>query len=265
MCGIRTYDMASTKLEEPDARRLHAQDIRPIRYGSRLRLGMLLPSSNLAAEPDLAALLPLGCSVHTTRLKLAGSSHQELLAMTEKVEEAALLLKDAALDLIVFHCTGVSTLDPEMGDRLTARIEAATGIPAMSTAHALIEAFQALEAKWIVLVSPYPEAVNDSETRFLEHFGVTVVKALGLGKTSGPSMIAVEPAEWYAHAIANRRADADAYFLSCTTIRALPIIAALERDIGRPVVTSNQAMVWHCLRKSGVQDRLEGFGRLFSH
>lgn len=256
--------MTDTLFKEPDTR-LRENDIRRIRYGSRLRLGMLLPSSNLAAEPDVAAMLPQGCSVHTTRLKLAGSTREELLGMTEKVEEAALLLKDAAMDLIVFHCTGVSTLDPTMGDRLVARITEATGIPATSTAHALVEAFAMLKAKRIVLVSPYVEAVNDHEARFFDHFGVEVLQSFGFGKTTGPDMIAIEPAQWYAQVMANRRADADAYFLSCTTIRAVPVIAALERDLGKPVVTSNQAMVWHCLRKRGIADRLDGFGTLFSH
>lgn len=244
---------------------LSPADIKPIRYGTRLRLGMLLPSSNLAAEPDLAAMLPDGCSVHTTRLKLAGASREDMLAMTEKVEEGAALLKDAAVGRIVFHCTGVSTLDPDMGDRLVARIQAATGLPATSTAHALIQAFRVLDAKRIVLVSPYPTSVNDSETAFLAHYGIQVLDALGLDRSSGPAMIAVQPAEWHAYAMAHRHPDADAYFLSCTTIRAVPIIAALERDLGKPVVTSNQAMVWHCLRQAGLPDRLEGYGQLFDH
>jgi maleate isomerase len=257
--------MASVTLRRAETGGLQAEDIRPIRYGSRLRLGMLLPSSNLAAEPDLRALLPEGCSVHTTRLKLAGASREDMLGMTEKVEEAALLLKDAAMDLIVFHCTGVTTLDPGMGERLVARIEETTGIPATSTAHGLVEAFGVLDTKRVVLVTPYPDNVNETETRFLEHFGIEVLGATGLGKSTGPDMIAVEPREWYELAMANRHDDADAYFLSCTTIRAAPIIAALERDIGKPVVTSNQAMVWHCLRKRGIHDRIDGFGTLFSH
>ena len=77
-------------------------------------------------------------------------------------------------------------------------------------------------------------------------------------------MIAVEPAEWHAHALAQWHNDADAVFLSCTTIRSVPIIAALERDLGRPVVTSNQAMVWHVLRQAGIADHLAGYGRLFA-
>lgn len=56
-----------------------------------LRIGMLLPSSNPMAEPEIARMLPPGVSVLTTRLKLAGSSREELLGMTEKLEEASQL------------------------------------------------------------------------------------------------------------------------------------------------------------------------------
>jgi maleate isomerase len=72
----------------------------------------------------------------------------------------------------------------------------------------------------------------------------------------------VEPGEWYRLAITQRHPDADAYFLSCTTIRAAPVIDALERDLGKPVVTSNQAVAWHSLRIGGVRDQTTGFGAL---
>ena len=65
-------------------------------------------------------------------------------------------------------------------------------------------------------------------------------------------------------AIANRHDDADAYFLSCTTIRSTPVISALERDLGKPVITSNQALAWHALRKGNVKDQMSGFGELFA-
>ena len=68
----------------------------PVRFGWRLRLGMLLPSSNQVAEPELPSMLPDGVAVHTTRLKLAGGGRDELLRMTEKIEEAADLV--AAFD-----------------------------------------------------------------------------------------------------------------------------------------------------------------------
>jgi maleate isomerase len=235
-----------------------------IRFGWRLRIGMLLPSSNQVAEPEIPAMLPEGVSIHTTRLKLASGGRDELLAMTEKVEEGAGLLADAGADLIVFHCTAVSTFDPMMEVNLKHRIEAATGKPATATSEALTAAFRALEARRIVLVSPYGKAVNEREVAYFAHQGITVLSETGLDLKGGNAFAAVEPGRWYRLAVANRHQDADAYFLSCTTIRSTPVITALERDLAKPVVTSNQAMVWHALRLGGVRDQLAGFGTLFA-
>ena len=97
---------------------------RTVRYGWRLRLGMLLPSSNRVAEPELPSMLPEGVAVHTTRLKLVGSGSDELLAMVERIEEAAQLVSHAGVDIIAFHCTAVSTFDIDMESRIRQRIAA---------------------------------------------------------------------------------------------------------------------------------------------
>lgn len=235
-----------------------------IRFGWRLRIGMLLPSSNRVAEPEIPAMLPDGVSLHTARLKLAGATRDELLAMTEKVEEGAALLADADVDLIAFHCTAVSTFDPTMEKSLKQRIEATTGKPATTTAEALVAAFRALGARRIVLISPYPAEINRREVAFFAHHQISVLKEIGLDLNDGAGFAAVEPGEWYRLTVANRHEDADAYFLSCTTIRSTPVISVLERDLGRPVVTSNQALAWHALRCGNVQDRTPGFGELFT-
>lgn len=235
-----------------------------IRFGWRLRLGMLLPSSNQVAEPELPSMLPAGVSVHTTRLKLAGGGTDELLAMTEKVEEAAQLVADAGADLIVFHCTAVSTYDAEMEVSLRRRIETATGKPSIATSEALVAAFRALGARRIVLISPYSHETNAREVAYFAHHQIAVLSDTGLDLKGGNAYAAVEPGEWYRLAASKRMPEADAYFLSCTTIRAVPVIAALERDLGKPVVTSNQAMAWHALRRGGVRDPVEGFGTLLA-
>jgi len=240
------------------------EGIRPVNYGWRCRIGMLLASVNRTAEPEVAAMLPQGVSLHTTRLKLTGSSREELLAMTEKVEDAAELMGDAGVDLVVFHCTAVSTFDPAMEGRLIERIEQASGRPATATSSALVTAFRALNARKIVLLTPYIQSINDREIAFLQHHQISVLHDAGMNIADGSKMDMVEPGEWYRFALANRREEADAYFLSCTAIRTAPIIAALESDLGRPVVTSNQAMVWHCLRKAGMRDAIPGFGALLT-
>ncbi len=234
-------------------------------YGWRLRLGMLLPSSNPVGEPEVAAMLPPGVSLHTTRLKLAGSTAEELLAMTAKVEEGAALLADAGVDLIGFNCTAVSTFDEGMAADLSVRISAASSVPAISTADGILAGFRALGAVRIVLLTPYIDAVNERELAFLRRHGLEVLDHSGLGLSEGQGMASVEPGEWYRRALAMRHSAADVYFLSCTAIRVLPIIEMLERDLGRPVVTSNQALVWHALRTAGFRDAPPGLGTLFEH
>jgi len=234
-------------------------------YGWRLRLGMLLPSSNPVGEPEVAAMLPSGISLHTTRLKLAGSSPEDLLAMTAKVEEGAALLADAGVDLIGFNCTAVSTFDEKMAESIRVRITAASDVPAISTADGILAGFQAIGVRRVVLLTPYIDAVNEREIAFLARHNIEVLTHSGLGLSEGQGMASIEPGEWYRRAMALRNSQADAYFLSCTAIRVLPIIEMLERDLGKPVLTSNQALVWHALRISGFRDSPPGLGTLFQH
>jgi maleate isomerase len=233
-----------------------------IRLGWRLRLGVLMPSVNTVAEPQLTAMLPPGVSIHATRLKLTGSTEEELLAMTENIEEASLLLADTEPHRILFHCTAVTTFDSGIVDRIRDRITRATGIPATVTSEALIAAFRALALRRLVMVTPYIKPVNEREVAFLKHHGLTVLREHGLGLPGGKEFATVEPAAWYRIVMAHRDDSADAYFLSCAQARNAEIIEVLEHDLGRPVITSNQAALWHCLRQSGLEDRVAGFGRL---
>ncbi len=235
-----------------------------INYGTRARLGMLLPSGNQAAEPQFLAMLPSGVSLHTTRLKLTGSAERELLAMIDRVEEAAELVSDSGADLIVFHCTAVSTFSPELEQSIKARVARAAGRPATTTSEAIVAALNVLGAKRIVMLSPYIESINAREEIFFRHAGFDILGCAGLDCADADAMMAVTPEKWREFALAHRDEGADAYLISCTTVRSADVIEELERELGRAVVTSNTATVWHCLRKMGIQDRVPGFGRLLS-
>jgi maleate isomerase len=233
-----------------------------IKLGWRLRLGILQPSVNTIAEPQIQAMLPDGVSLHATRLKLVGSSPEEMMEMTKGVEEAALLLKDVDPHRILFHCTALTTYDRDMPRQLSARITNSTGIPATVTSDALIAAFAALGARKVVMVTPYPRAINEHEVAFLNSYGIEVLREHGLELSGGKEFGKVEPAAWYNLVMEHRHDDADAYFISCAQVRAAEVIETLERDLQRPVVTSNQAAAWHCLRESGIRDEVAGFGTL---
>ena len=187
----------------------------------------------------------------------------QLLSLTERIEEGASLLADAGVDRILFHCTAVTTYAPDMADRIRERIMAATGLPVTVTGEAVASALKALGARNVVMVTPYVSAVNAREAAYLRHNGITVLRDYAAELTYAKDFRAIEPFAWYRRAIEWRDAEADAYFLSCAQMRIAEVIGLLERDLGKPVVTSNQAAAWHALRQSGIHDHVAGFGTLF--
>lgn len=236
-----------------------------INYGLRARIGMLLPSGNQAAEPQFAAMLPDGVSLHTTRLPLTGSTDRELVRMAESVEDAARLLADAEVDLVLFHCTAVSTYSADLEQDILGRIERATGLKATATSQGLVAALRAVGIRRVSMLSPYIEAINVREAAFLESAGFEVVQNVGLGCPTAREMMAVTPEDWMRFALEQQGSGADGLLISCTTVRATDVAGRLEARLGRPVVTSNTAALWHSLRLLGIGDSVPGFGRLFDH
>ena len=233
-----------------------------IDYGDQVRLGIILPSGNVIAEPQIRAMLPTGVGALVTRLALRGSSEAELHRMEEGGEDAARLLADAQVDRIVFHCTAVTTFSPGSGAAIRDRITAATGIPGIVTSDALDAAFQALRLRRVVLLSPYIASVHQREIAYIEHLGLEVVGEASLGIDTNDAMARLSPDHLKDWALGQRNSQADGYFLSCTALRSAEVIALLEQEFNRPVVTSNQAMVWYALRETGGDSDSAEWGRL---
>jgi len=241
-----------------------ARPVPAIEYGDRLRLGIIVPSGNVIAEPQIRAMLPAGVAALMTRLALRGSSEAELRRMEEGVEDAARLLADAQVDRIVFHCTAVTTFSPESGSAIRQRITAATGISGLVTSDALVAAFRALQIRRVVLLSPYIAPVHQREIAFLEYLGLTVVGEAALGIDTNDAMARLSPEQLEEWAFSQRNSQADGYFLSCTALRTAELIGGLEQRLGSAVLTSNQVMVWYALRDAGLSDRDATWGQLMN-
>jgi maleate isomerase len=236
-----------------------------IDYGSRLRAGVLIPSGNSVAEPELRAMLPQDVSMLVTRLPLRGSSRAELMRMLDDLETASGLLADAAVEVIVFHCTAVSTFAPDMAEGIRQRIEKATGKKCFTTADAVLRALSKLRAKRVSLLTPYINEVHLREIEYLEASGFHVEGGANLGLDTNVQMSELEPEAILDWAQRNVSDACDVCFLSCTAIKSAPVISALERGCGKPVITSNQCMAWHLLRSGNISAPVTGFGMLFDH
>jgi maleate isomerase len=184
--------------------------------------------------------------------------------MTENVEAAAQLLADARVDLIAFHCTAASTLEPGLIEEIKKSIEDKTGISATTTGHAATAALHALKVQRIAFVCPNRLETHQREIQFFRSHDFEVVADRCMGIVEAEKFPAIEP-DAFADLVLGLDADrAEAVFIGCTAVRSAEAIEDLEKKLGRPVLTSNQAMVWHALRTSGIADQVTGFGRLLS-
>jgi maleate cis-trans isomerase len=213
----------------------------------RARVGLIIPSVNTFSEPQFNHFKPDGLNIHIARARVAGPWKRPLPEMKGEIEEAARLLADAHPDVIVFHCTDTSmTQGPQGEGKILDIVTDATGIGAMATSRLVLDALQTLRMKKVVLLSPYKS--NQAVIDYLTAAGVTVVHDVAL-KLEAKDFGSVTPADWTKLAQENDRSDADGIFLSCTNTTQIEAVAGIEKLLGKPVVNSNQSVLWGCMRR----------------
>jgi len=228
------------------------------------RIGLIIPSSNRLTEPQFHRYVPTGVGLHITRLRMTGKWRRPLAELKTAIGEAAAALGDAKPGVIVFHCTASSMEAGLDGEKAVVEtIADAANCAAITTGQAIVEALRHLDIKKLVLLSPYVKKTNEEEIGYLKAAGFDVLHDFAHGLSGSDDYIAVAPERWRDLAWENRRENADGYLLSCTNTTMIEAIAATEQKLGKPVVTSNQATLWACLRRLGSTQNISGLGRLF--
>lgn len=228
-----------------------------------MRLGLVIPSVNVVIEDDMRRFLPPGISAHVTRIALTGTSAAALKQALSAAPAAARLLVHAGVGAVALACTGASVASDDEGGAAPV-LEAATGLPALDTLGALVAAFRALAATRLSLFSPFDDAFNAVEASALEAAGFQVVRSVGLNIRDPRECAEIDPGRLVDLAAEADHPSADALFLSCANLRGFEAVHALETRIGKPVVTSNQAVLWALLRLVGSTAAVPRGGRLFA-
>jgi maleate isomerase len=227
------------------------------------RIGLLVPSSNTTVEPEFYRALPRGVTLHTARLFLTRIAPEAILDMVAEMENQARLLASAEVDVIVLGATAPSFLKGLGYDReLIQKIESVTGRRATTTSTALIEAIRHFGARRVVLGSAYDARVNAIAKTFLEASGVSVLAMEGLSLVDNLVVGRLSPDTAYDIARQVDRDDADAIVLACTNWQTMDALERIERDAGKPVISTTQASIWAALRVIGYEQPIEGYGRL---
>lgn len=236
-------------------------------HGWRARIGAIVLSDDTTVEPEFTAHVPAGVSVHASRMASTPgvSTIDELEQLGEEVDRCVDLLETADVDVVSYNCTTGSLIHgPGYERKLETSISERSSIPAVTTAGAVKRAFEALDVESVAITTPYRQEVNDREADYLRESGFEVVDISGYQCGQPPEQYTSAPPERaYREARAIDSAEADAVFISCTGYRTFEIIAALEEDLDKPVVTSNQATLWDVLRTVGVGYHDRELGALF--
>jgi arylmalonate decarboxylase len=232
----------------------------------RARIGFIIPSSNRMIEPQMQRFMPAGVVPHFNRIGMTNRHKAPLEKLLPRIIEAADLLNDSKCNVIVLQCTGTSMSGGvDMDKRVVEEIGRATGRPALSTASALTAAFKSLGVRRLVFVSETAQEGHDKKVQFLKEAGYDIVadKATALAGTD--AYCTTPPQFWYDTVLGLRRDETDAYFMSCTNIHSIDVIEKLERELKKPVITSNQASIWCALRMIGIREAVPGLGYLLRH
>jgi maleate isomerase len=221
----------------------------------RARIGLIIPSVNRMTEPQFNHYAPDGLGILVARGRVAGRPERTVAELTDEIAHAAGTLADAKPDLIVFHCTHTSMKEGTHGEnRIVDLIQKTTGIEALSTSRLVNDALHALGLKKVVVLSPY--MTNKDIIDYLSAAGIGVVKDVALACKTPADFEAVTPQRWLELARENDTPEADGIFLSCTNTTQIEAVAAIEAALGKPVVNSNQAVLWGCMKR--LKDKLGG-------
>lgn len=230
----------------------------------RAKIGYVLLATEQTIEDDVMRLCPPGVGMHFARLSNSDSiTNETLLAQADNLAPAAaLLLPDGSLDVVCYACTSGSLVIGE--ERVHQELN--RGVPnakATSLIAGVIRALHAVNANRIVIGSPYIQEINDREARYMADAGFEVLSITGLELEKDSDMVRVPPDFLIEYAISLDRPDTDAIFISCGALRTLDVVDEIEQRVGKPVIVSNQAMIWDTLRLAGINDTLSGYGSLF--
>jgi maleate isomerase len=234
---------------------------------ARAAIGVVVLATDQTLEHEFRRLLDVpGVAFYESRiLNDAAITPETLAAMETRLTEATgLILPGLPLDVVAFGCTSAAMVIGE--DQVFARIRAARpGVACTTPITAAFAAFETLGVRRLALLTPYRDDINRFMRDYIEARGFAVPAMGSFNEEDDRRAARIDPASVRDAAIElGRAAEVDAVFVSCTSLRLLDALGAIEGALGKPVTSSNHAMAWHCLRLAGVDDARPQFGMLFA-
>ncbi|MBX2838629.1 MAG: aspartate/glutamate racemase family protein [Gammaproteobacteria bacterium] len=239
---------------------------------ARASLGLIVLASDYTIEAEWGSVISRipGVSLYHSRIPNEDEiSPESLKAMEPRItQQAATLTPGTPVDVIAYGCTSASMAIGE--ERVVEHIKKAKPESMCTTpVTAAFAAFKALNVSRVAVLTPYAQTVNKIVVDYLTQGGIEIPIFGSFDEPLDSNVARIAPesiAEGVRTLVSEcrkHRADIDAVFVSCTSVRLMDQCAQLEVEIGLPLTSSNHAMLWHGLRLAGIDDDPGGLGRLF--
>lgn len=236
-------------------------------YGYRARIGFIVPGSTIETIPiQFYKIVPKGVTLVFTSMGISSVCKEEIEVALKGLEKAAGELAKAKVDVIVLGGSppvifGGFGFDKKIIDR----IKTVTDIPATTSQTLAVDALNILKVKKLVVASPLRQDQNSLLKQFLQDTGFLVLNVKGLNLQRFDVNLLTSDASYKLTIEACQEVkEFDGVYLPCAPMPTVEIIDKLEKDLGKPVVTSVQAMIWGAFKILGISDTITGYGQLFS-
>lgn len=233
--------------------------------GWRARLGLLVLATDMSIEWDMLRYTRLeGVDCLTSRMPMAVQANNETLAALEHevVTATTQLVSWAEFDAVAFCCTsGAIAVGPEKLQEMVQSVK--PGVAVCNPVDSALDALAALNCRRVALMTPYIDEVNDTLEDYFTSRGLELSDKAAFKQDGDPQINRIDPACIVEEALDLASGDCDGLFISCTGLCTSGVVQQIEDKLGKPVVTSNQALAWATLRAARVHDPIEGFGQLF--
>lgn len=238
-------------------------------WGWRAEVGLLTPMAWDSREYSIMA--PPGVKFSKCALGLVEATPENLIKMHEAIDtEAKKLNIGFKKDLICFTCTSSTFIKgPDSDQKIIEKIEKASGSPAITVITCLLQLFKDMKIKKIALAGPYKESLLNEEIKFLKECSIETLAVKAMGWS--PDM--KEHWQYYtnpylpyklARDVAQLAPKADCVFVTCGLSNLFGLADTLEKEIGKPVITSTSATMYGILKKLQISDPVPNYGQILT-
>ena len=242
-------------------------DLKPIiQNTTNPRVGVITLSTDFTIEQDFRKIChSLPIDIFFNRIPFINPlNHENYLKMAEHIPEVSQqILPGEKIDVIAYGCTSGTIAIGE--EHISSQVHKSKSEAKVTTPiTASLKAFKKLNLKNIAVLTPYPKDVNITVFDYLSKSNLKIdsFNSFNLNYDSEIAQVSLESLK---ESIAKINLDnVDGLFVSCTALKIVDILDEVEKKFNTTVISSNQAIIWDCLKLLDMNVKISGYGKLFN-